>query len=934
MSRLAKIPRNNTDFSSRLYEFYRSLSWPKEWSFLKYYQNTIRAYCDHVDSGANGLLAYLGMGMGKSILAASIAVDFLLPGPTGFDSPEIGNDSKNKRHATKCIFILTKSLAENMKGAIRKYFELKKNAGLEVPGDIEKFIADRFTFVSMNASNMIVQFIRAVAGKGLSGSLSTEESVPGKILLKDTLVIVDEAHNLFRGITNGSKNGLGFYKTMEASLAKPGHGNFMLFLTGTPINNNPFELVPCFNMLAGEEILPTDYEDFREAFVNREQGKKTMKNAEHFMDRILGLVAYATHETTPGKAIRTEDTSTGIEFPEDLGIKVCLCPMAPDQYSLYLLARELEASENTDKAMKGKTIVKKLQLPKSSMTSSYRTKSRQLSNFYEDNLENKDLTKIKNPWAPKYQALLDNVIAYNQEIGTLGLVYSQYVSMGGLGSLAEYLKKQGWKEYSLDYVPDQVELDNIEHEEPEDITETAIMNDLRAADLPEPEQENLEDIIGTGGNTNEGNTNEGTESKAKSIKGSGKTIRGDPTRKQVSSKRKSRKEKRPNVQSISMSPRIQKILGSLEENDAFESLKKRDPYEYTPKDTKPYKNRVSKNRSKKNVGNKESKKDRIGAFDDDQDDDFWNSNEDDVDATEDFFSGSNECNDHDDQTDNTKKGGSRFYNEESRMAPLKASKTFAVIKGGLSPESRKRIENIMQSPDNRHGEIVSLVLVSSVGAEGLDFKAIRHVHILEPYWNYARIAQIQYRGIRNDSHKSLPVAEKNVQTYIYCAIPPEEIDGSCKIMELEDFEKAGVGSVGTTGIDGIPDTTDTNLLGEAVKNYRIIESFLGPIQRSSITAGIDAMPGARLCAPTGRVLYTKNIGTDLKLPDQCRPYVTKKVEANSVEYAGKKYYYVSDPSDPMGFKVFYEDKKQMRKADPNYVGIIEVIENIEGISLF
>ena len=108
---LYNIPRNNSDFSSKLFEFYKELSWPQEWSFLKYYQNTIRAYCDHIDSSANGLLAYLGMGMGKSILAASIAVDMLLRGETGFEGKHI----RGKRKANRCIFILTKSLAENMR---------------------------------------------------------------------------------------------------------------------------------------------------------------------------------------------------------------------------------------------------------------------------------------------------------------------------------------------------------------------------------------------------------------------------------------------------------------------------------------------------------------------------------------------------------------------------------------------------------------------------------------------------------------------------------------------------------------------------------------------------------------------------------------------------------------------------------------------------
>lgn len=1011
---LTKIPRNNTDFTSRIFEFYKSLSWADNWNFLKYYQNTIRAYCDHVDSGANGLLAYLGMGMGKSILAASIAVDFLTGGNrrndmenshTGFFGPDI----KGHRRANKCIFILTKSLAENMKEAIRKYFALKKAAGIEDTfnnaEDIEKFIEDKFYFVSMNASNMITQFIKAAAGKGITGVLTKDEAVPGSILLKDTLVIVDEAHNLFRGITNGSKNGLGFYKTMEASINSPGHNNFMLFLTGTPINNNPFELVPCFNLLAGSQVFPIDYQDFKDAFVNSDgPNTRSMKNVTHFMDRILGLVAYVTHESTPGKALKEDGdyVSTGIEFPEDLGISVVLCPMAPEQYSLYLLARDLEMAENSEIGRKGPMITKKLQLPKSSMTSSYRTKSRQLSNFYEGNLENKDPAAIKNSWTPKYEQLLTKVNEYNSVIGTLGLVYSQYVGIGGLGSLAEYLKSQGWKEYSLEYIAPESEEMAAAVEVPIDYEEAEVIEEM-------------------------------TMHKEKKGGNEGRSVMS-----------------------------IHKIFEGLGENDSFNVLKKKDPYEYIPGATKPYKSKRKKRKGGSEVGTQivqeseligrlqemnrriafelmnlpeNERQELLSAFnklvscmidiytvyrllsgqkekvngtgpfvdminerltktvslnlvptidiweervsalkkyipaalkshcsemllalvsgagantisggDEESNNDYefiiTGGNENVIDSMSDHYDSSEEEVDY-----SFVVGGSKFYNEDANKVPIKAAKTFAIIKGGLTAESRKRIESVMTSPDNRHGEIVSLVLVSSVGAEGLDFKAIRHIHILEPYWNYARIAQIQFRGIRNDSHKSLPPDEKNVKTFIYCAIPPKDISYPPRTISLEEFESARFSDANSADFQEtkkkkgdksltIPDTTDTNLLIEAIKGFRIIESFLDPIQRASLTAAIDAMPNARLCAPTGERLYTDNLSMDLKLPDTCREYVKKRVNAKEIVYAGKTYYYAADPNELMGFKIFYSDKKPMKQNAPEYTALIDLIESAEGLSIF
>jgi hypothetical protein len=65
------------------------------------------------------------------------------------------------------------------------------------------------------------------------------------------------------------------------------------------------------------------------------------------------------------------------------------------------------------------------------------------------------------------------------------------------------------------------------------------------------------------------------------------------------------------------------------------------------------------------------------------------------------------------------------------------------------------------------GEIIKVVLISQAGSEGLDFKAIRQVHIMEPWYNVNRIEQIIGRAVRNFSHKDLPFEKRNVQIFLY-----------------------------------------------------------------------------------------------------------------------------------------------------------------------
>jgi len=53
--------------------------------------------------------------------------------------------------------------------------------------------------------------------------------------------------------------------------------------------------------------------------------------------------------------------------------------------------------------------------------------------------------------------------------------------------------------------------------------------------------------------------------------------------------------------------------------------------------------------------------------------------------------------------------------------------------------------------------------------EGVSFKRVRQVHILEPYWNMSRVLQIIGRAIRFCSHNDLPKVERNVEVFLYLA---------------------------------------------------------------------------------------------------------------------------------------------------------------------
>ena len=68
---------------------------------------------------------------------------------------------------------------------------------------------------------------------------------------------------------------------------------------------------------------------------------------------------------------------------------------------------------------------------------------------------------------------------------------------------------------------------------------------------------------------------------------------------------------------------------------------------------------------------------------------------------------------------------------------------------------------------NKNGEDIKVILISQAGSEGIDFKCIRQVHILDPWYNMNRIEQIIGRGVRTCSHSSLPFKDRNVSIYLH-----------------------------------------------------------------------------------------------------------------------------------------------------------------------
>ena len=68
---------------------------------------------------------------------------------------------------------------------------------------------------------------------------------------------------------------------------------------------------------------------------------------------------------------------------------------------------------------------------------------------------------------------------------------------------------------------------------------------------------------------------------------------------------------------------------------------------------------------------------------------------------------------------------------------------------------------------NNLGEIVRVFMITASGAEGIDLKNVRWVHITEPYWHPVRMKQVIGRALRICSHKDLPKELQTVNVFLY-----------------------------------------------------------------------------------------------------------------------------------------------------------------------
>lgn len=136
-----------------------------------------------------------------------------------------------------------------------------------------------------------------------------------------------------------------------------------------------------------------------------------------------------------------------------------------------------------------------------------------------------------------------------------------------------------------------------------------------------------------------------------------------------------------------------------------------------------------------------------------------------------------------------------------------------------------------QSENNNYGEIIKLFMITSSGAEGINLRNTRFVHIIEPYWHMVRVDQVVGRARRICSHQDLPEDKRTVLVYLYVTTFSEAQKTDEKNVELRIRDVSRIDKK-------TPITTDENLYEIATVKQRINNQILRAVKESAIDCNI------------------------------------------------------------------------------------------------
>jgi hypothetical protein len=250
------------------------------------------------------------------------------------------------------------------------------------------------------------------------------------------------------------------------------------------------------------------------------------------------------------------------------------------------------------------------------------------------------------------------------------------------------------------------------------------------------------------------------------------------------------------------------------------------------------------------------------------------------------------------------------------------------------------LQKLYAGDENLHGQIIKMMMTTRTGAEGLDLKHVRSIHITEPYWQPVLLDQVIGRGVRNNSHIRLPLAERNVEVFIYMAT----ISGHMlpKISQADvrvDFAKYNDG----LGMKGRVVSSDEALYITSEHKRVITNQLLHLMKESAFDCSLKYAVNSKqhydpqiVCMhyetkDRDEYLFTPSIDDtqDLIAVNQEVPVIEEYTpfDMGKFDKDGRLImYYVSNVARPDGTYLIYDETIMTKVRNPKPIGIVVLTE--------
>jgi len=235
-----------------------------------------------------------------------------------------------------------------------------------------------------------------------------------------------------------------------------------------------------------------------------------------------------------------------------------------------------------------------------------------------------------------------------------------------------------------------------------------------------------------------------------------------------------------------------------------------------------------------------------------------------------------------------------------------------LVPTNIAEQLRKQHEN------NMYGEIIKVFMITSSGAEGINLKNTRYVHIVEPYWHMVRPEQVVGRARRICSHQELPVELRTVKVFLYVSVMSDEQKRDEKhiVLRLRDVSRVDKET---------PLTTDENLYEIASSKQKINNQILQAVKETAVDCNVYSSLSTTdkpvVCYGFGKVESNSFASYPSFEVDKIEKEVVSKIQwtAQEITFAGKTFALRTDTMEVYDMDS-YKQALQNPNVEPTLVG--------------